>query len=74
MQPGLYAEKTGVTVNVNYGPQHKWNEDAKKNADILFGASEQSALAITRDHKDRFNEKGYSASLSAKKYFTGKER
>ena len=26
----LYAEKTGVTVNVNYGPQHKWNEDAKK--------------------------------------------
>ena len=53
----LYAEKTGVTVNIHYGPQHKWNEDAKKNADILFGASEQSALAITRDHKDRFNEK-----------------
>lgn len=30
---------------------------AKKNADILFGASEQSALAIIRDHKDRFSEK-----------------
>lgn len=44
-------------MNVHYGPQHKWNEEAKKNADILFGASEQSALAITRDHKDRFNEK-----------------
>ncbi|EHW4590228.1 AcfC family adhesin Paa [Escherichia coli] len=53
----LYAEKTGIIVNVHYGPQNKWNEDAKKNADILFGASEQSALAIIRDHKDSFSEK-----------------
>lgn len=53
----LYFEKTGITVNVNYGPQAKWNEEARKNADILFGASEQSALAIARDHKDRFSEK-----------------
>ncbi|EHM5975261.1 substrate-binding domain-containing protein [Escherichia coli] len=53
----LYTKKTGVTVNVHYGPQKKWNEDARKNADILFGASEQSALAIIRDHKDRFSEK-----------------
>ncbi|MCU7354674.1 AcfC family adhesin Paa [Escherichia albertii] len=53
----LYARKTGVTVNVHYGPQKKWNEEARQNADILFGASEQSALAIVRDHKDRFSEK-----------------
>ncbi|MGT3282391.1 substrate-binding domain-containing protein [Yersinia enterocolitica] len=53
----LYTQKTGVPVTVNYGPQAKWNEDAKKNADILFGASEQSALAIVRDHGNRFNEK-----------------
>ncbi|EAA9055345.1 accessory colonization factor AcfC [Salmonella enterica] len=53
----LYSEKTGITVNVHYGPQAKWNEEARKNADILFGASEQSALAIVRDHKDRFSEK-----------------
>ncbi len=26
----LYTKKTGVTVNVHYGPQKKWNEDAKK--------------------------------------------
>lgn len=26
----LYAEKTGIIVNVHYGPQNKWNEDAKK--------------------------------------------
>ncbi|HGG6426848.1 TPA: substrate-binding domain-containing protein [Salmonella enterica subsp. enterica serovar Kottbus] len=52
----LYTQKTGVQVTVHYGPQAKWNEDAGKNADILFGASEQSALAIVRDHKDRFSE------------------
>ncbi|MFJ2996453.1 substrate-binding domain-containing protein [Raoultella planticola] len=53
----LYSQKTGVSVTVHYGPQAKWNEEAKKNADILYGASEQSALAITRAHQDRFSEK-----------------
>lgn len=50
-----YEEKTGVKVNVNFGPQATWNDKAKKNADILFGASEQSAIAIVNDHKDRFS-------------------
>ncbi|HAH7687536.1 TPA: solute-binding protein [Escherichia coli] len=53
----LYTEKKGVVVNVHYGPQNKWNEDARQNADIIFGASEQSALAVIRDHTDRFSEK-----------------
>lgn len=53
----LYTQKTGVPVTVHYGPQAKWNDEARKNADILFGASEQSALAIVRDHQDRFSEK-----------------
>lgn len=53
----LYTEKTGVMVNVHYGPQNKWNQEARQNADILFGASEQSSLAIVRDHKDKFSEK-----------------
>lgn len=53
----LYTQKTGVKVNVHYGPQAKWNEQARKDADILFGASEQSALAIARDHLDNFSEK-----------------
>lgn len=53
----LYTLKTGVPVTVHYGPQAKWNEEARKNADILFGASEQSALAIARDHQDNFSEK-----------------
>lgn len=50
-----YQEKTGVKVNVNFGPQATWNEKAKENADILFGASEQSAIAIANDHKENFS-------------------
>ncbi len=53
----LYTQKTGVPVKVYFGPQAKWDEEARKKADILFGASEQSALAIIRDHQDRFSEK-----------------
>lgn len=53
----LYTHKTGVPVKVHFGPQAKWNDEAKKNADILYGASEQSALAIVRDHQDNFSEK-----------------
>ncbi|AIJ09221.1 MULTISPECIES: substrate-binding domain-containing protein [Edwardsiella] len=52
-----YTQKTGVPITVHYGPQAKWNDAAKKNADILFGASEQSALAIVRDHQNNFSEK-----------------
>lgn len=44
-----YEDKTGVKVNVNFGPQATWFEKAKKDADILFGASDQSALAIATD-------------------------
>lgn len=50
-----YKEKTGKDVKVNFGPQSSWNEKAKINADILFGASEQSALAIANDHKENFD-------------------
>ncbi|EAK5546126.1 accessory colonization factor AcfC, partial [Campylobacter lari] len=32
-----YEDKTGVKVNVNFGPQATWFEKAKKDADILFG-------------------------------------
>ncbi|GDJ45341.1 porcine attaching-effacing associated protein Paa/adherence factor AdfO [Escherichia coli] len=46
----LYTKKTGVPVTVHFGPQAKWNDEARKNADIIFGASEQSALAIIHDH------------------------
>ncbi|TBR78780.1 extracellular solute-binding protein [Campylobacter novaezeelandiae] len=52
-----YTEKTGVKVNVNFGPQATWFEKAKNDADILFGASDQSALAIASDFGEEFNIK-----------------
>lgn len=51
----IYKEKTGKDVKINFGPQGTWNEKAKVNADILFGASEQSALAIANDHNKNFD-------------------
>lgn len=50
-----YKELTGKDVKINFGPQGTWNDKAKIDADILFGASEQSALAIANDHKENFN-------------------
>lgn len=50
-----YKQKTGKDVKVNFGPQGTWNQKAKVNADILFGASEQSALAIANDHSENFD-------------------
>ena len=50
-----FEEETGTKVNVHFGPQGSWNDNAKKNADILFGASEQSALAIATAHKQAFD-------------------
>lgn len=52
-----YTEKTGIKVNVNFGPQATWFEKAKNDADILFGASDQSALAIASDFGEEFNIK-----------------
>lgn len=50
-----YKKISDVDVVVNYGPQNSWNEKALQNADILFGASEQSALAIATDHANKFD-------------------
>ncbi|MGJ0113539.1 extracellular solute-binding protein [Campylobacter molothri] len=52
-----YEKKTGTKVNLTFGPQATWVEKAKKDADILFGASDQSALAITTDFDKKFDVK-----------------
>ena len=52
-----YKEKTGININVNFGPQATWFEKAKQDANILFGASDQSALAIASDFGDEFDVK-----------------
>lgn len=65
----LYQKQTGVKVNVNYGPQANWNNIAKKDADIIFGASEQSSLAIIRDHNENLMKR-YNTFISTKKYYS----
>jgi len=50
-----FQKETGIKVNVNFGPQATWNDKARRDADILFGSSEQSALAITTDHLKDFD-------------------
>lgn len=51
----LYTQKTGIRINVYFGPQATWFDQAKKDADILFGTSDQSAIATASDFIDRFN-------------------
>ena len=53
----LFTEKTGIQVHLVYGPEAKWIEQAKQNADFIYGASEQSALSIINNLPNRFNYK-----------------
>ncbi|MEM9355202.1 MAG: substrate-binding domain-containing protein [Pseudomonadota bacterium] len=41
-----FEKKTGVDVEVTYGPESRWTKDAQRSADLLFGSSEQSMTAF----------------------------
>ncbi len=43
-------------MNVYFGLQASWNDKAKKDADIIFDASDQSALPIIRDYSEKSNK------------------
>lgn len=45
-----YSKKTGVPVKVIAGPESKWTRDAQKNADLIFGSSEQSMSAFVETY------------------------
>jgi len=47
-----FTEKTGIAVKVNFGPEYKWTENAKKNADIMWGTAEQSMTAFLENYKE----------------------
>lgn len=47
----VFQEKFGVPVNITFGPQNKWQESAKKNADLIFSGSE----AMLHKMKQEFN-------------------
>ena len=50
-----FTEKTGIAVTVTAGPQATWEQEAKTKASIIFGASDQSTVAILRTHAARFD-------------------
>ena len=48
----LFTKKTGIAVEVNFGPEHKWTKNAQRNADIIWGTSEQSMTAFLETYKE----------------------
>jgi len=48
----VFTKKTGTPVKVVYGPESKWTEDAQRNADIIWGASEQSMTAFLQTYTE----------------------
>ncbi|WP_373056686.1 extracellular solute-binding protein [Zunongwangia sp. H14] len=48
----LYEEKTGTKVEVNFGPESKWTENAQKDADILWGTAEQGLTAFLETYTE----------------------
>lgn len=52
-----FTKQTGITVNLNYGPDKTWLEKAMKDADFIYGSSEQSTQAILANFPNTFNYK-----------------
>ena len=48
----LFTQKTGVKVMVGFGPETKWADSAHKNADIIWGTSQQSMTAFLENFKE----------------------
>lgn len=48
----LFTKETGTKVEVHFGPEHKWTKDAQRNADIIWGTSEQSMTAFLENYTE----------------------
>ncbi len=48
----LFTQETGVAVEVIFGPESKWTQDARRNADIIWGTSEQSTAAYLETYTE----------------------
>lgn len=48
----LFTEKTGIPVEVTFGPESKWTTGAQANADIIWGTAEQSMTAFLETYKE----------------------
>ncbi|WP_018691020.1 substrate-binding domain-containing protein [Algicola sagamiensis] len=45
-----FEKETGHKVEVTFGPQSRWTDSAQKNADLIFGSSEQSMTAFVENY------------------------
>jgi accessory colonization factor AcfC len=48
----VFEKKTGIPVKVVFGPERKWTESAQRNADIIWGTSEQSMTAFLETYRE----------------------
>lgn len=48
----MFTKKTGTPVEVVFGPESKWTENAQRNADIMWGTSEQSMTAFLETYRE----------------------
>ncbi|MEA2011674.1 MAG: substrate-binding domain-containing protein [Verrucomicrobiota bacterium] len=48
----VFTKKIGTSVEVVFGPESKWTERAQRNADIIWGTSEQSMTAFLETYKE----------------------
>ncbi|MGL4723237.1 MAG: substrate-binding domain-containing protein [Scandinavium sp.] len=42
----LWTKQSGVKVEIVYGPESQWSKAAQRDADLIFGSSEQSMTAF----------------------------
>ena len=46
----IFSKKTGIPIRVIAGPEAKWIDDAKKNADLVFGGAEYMLTQFKMQH------------------------
>lgn len=52
-----FTEETGIKVNLTAGPQSEWIDNAKQNADIIYGGSEYMLRELAANHSNLLDEK-----------------
>ncbi|MGL4560978.1 MAG: substrate-binding domain-containing protein [Brevinema sp.] len=59
----LFESKTGNKVNIIFGPQNKWHQDALQKADMLFSASANQMTAFLKIYTNFVAEYSYPVYL-----------
>ncbi|MCU6602830.1 extracellular solute-binding protein [Peribacillus frigoritolerans] len=52
-----FTKETGIKVEVTAGPENKWIDQAKQDADIIYGGSEYMLTQFMHDYPGIINEK-----------------